>query len=279
MKKINLILIHLSFTLFIPSCNKDDDRVVQPNPKPIGKYITEIKLYGFWSDRLDTYKLAQFEYDDKRYLKTVKLYNIGKEKIGYYQKYFYNQNAQINQVELYDIDSNLVGLEKFIYQNKNLTYYEKYMLESNALKLNKKFRFNTDSENQAIDVYEYYHKGDILIEPEYYTKYYFDDYGNIFKEYYKEDGLEFIDEFEYDNMKNPFKNLDIPFCDNTFQVIYPLDYLSNNNVTYHKKTYLDYRIGSDTISGFSIDTINYIYENGFPIEEDSFFFYEYLNLE
>ena len=72
-------------------------------------------------------------------------------------------------------------------------------------------KFKTDSIGQIIERYTYYWKEENLIESEDFTKYFYNSEGNIIKTHSFGLNSESIDEYEYDNMYSPFKNLDLPF--------------------------------------------------------------------
>ena len=119
-----------------------------------------------------------------------------------------------------------------------------------------------------------------VIESEYFTKYYYNLNGNIYKTHYRGDNYEFIEEYQYDNMINPFSNLKFPFSENTIPSIDCVQYLSKNNVIYRKITTLDYMNRKDTLISMNDSEIfRYKYKDSSLIDKNGYEFYKYRNLE
>lgn len=277
MKKINFYFF--SLILIIVSCEKDDN-IVSILPRPAGKHLSEIKLYGFpWLEKMDTLKYAEFEYDKNRYLKTIKLFIPETNTLNSYKELSYNKNGQICQINWFDIDGNIIERNIFEYKD-NLEFEELYNAVSGELKLYRKNRYETDKANNCINKYSYFWQGSNLIESEYFTKYYYNLNGNIYKTHYRGDNYEFIEEYQYDNMINPFSNLKFPFSENTIPSIDCVQYLSKNNVIYRKITTLDYMNRKDTLISMNDSEIfRYKYKDSSLIDKNGYEFYKYRNLE
>lgn len=281
MKKISLVIF--SLILLLLSCEKDsiNNPIVNISPRPAGKYLKEINLYGFpWLNIWDTLKFQEFEYDENRYLKKIYFYIPETNTLNSYKLFFYNNNGLIRQIDWFHIEGDLIEKKTFKYNNELIESSELYREESGNLRLIKKSRFENDLGNQSIREYTFFWRDSDLVESKFYTDYYFNSDGNIYKTHYYGYNYEFIDEYEFDNMINPFSNLNIPISRDVIRTINNIQYLSNNNVIYHMHTYLDYTNMSDTIVETSDGQIfEYKYIEDFLVDKNGYEFYKYINIE
>lgn len=81
-------------------------------------------------------------------------------------------------------------------------------------------------------------------------------------------------------MNNPFANLDIPIADEVIPSVHFINYISNNNVIYHKSTTLDYTSINDTIISINDgDIFKYKFKENNLVDKNGYEFYKYINIE
>jgi hypothetical protein len=275
MKKSGLLYILLAFIAM--SCNKDNE-FLDILPKPSGLYLKEIRVYGFqMMDKMDTLKMADFEYDNNRYLKKIWFYDYESQKQSSYNTFFYNKAGQIRQIDLFTIERKLMVREIFTYYDNHLVSDEVYKPISGKLRLESKLKFETEADGQITNEHLFFWQGSDLTESKFITKYYWNEEGNIYKTHYFGEHYEFIDEYEFDHMNSPFNNLGIPFSAEAISFFY-IEYLSKNNVINHKQTYFDYTSISDTLVSAYGNEIHKYSRINYPlsVDGDEFYYYEYL---
>lgn len=271
-------LLYVLLALITLSCHKDNESIILP--KPPGIYLKEIKrLVG---DK--PLKEADFEYDDNRYLKKIRYYNINHE-VYEYNTFVYNGRGQICQIELHNSNGNLMVREVFTYNDNHLVSGEVYRSSLGKLKLDYWLEYETDSVGQITneDVYFRMLPDQIILNS---LKCYWNEQGNLYKIHRYFVNSEVIDEYEFDNMNSPCYNLGIPishaaisFFNIAILHTSTLAYLSKNNIIGYQHTYLDYSSISDTITdSYYIEVPNYGYRDNylFSVHGDKFFYYEYL---
>jgi hypothetical protein len=277
-------LLYVLLALIALSCHKDNE---SSNflPKPPGMYLKEIKQIHSYSP-IDTFKWADFEYDDNRYLKEIRYYDPN-QAVYEYNTFVYNERGQICQIELHTRDGSLGVREVFTYNDNHLVSGEVYKTSLGILKLDYRLEYETDSVGQIKNEDLYFRMLPDQTESILYSlKCSWNEQGNLYKIHLFGVNYEVIDEYKFDNMNSPCYNLGIPISNETisfFNIAYlntsTLVYLSKNNIISHKHSYLDYSSISDTITDSYYNEVpSYGYRNNdlFSVNGEEFFYYEYL---
>jgi hypothetical protein len=272
-------LLYVLLVLITLSCHKDNESF-NIIPKPPGIYLKEIKrIVGD-----NTLKEADFEYDDNRYLKKIRYYDINQE-VYQYNTFVYNERGQICQIELHNRNGFIAIREVFTYNDDHLISGEVYMTSLGKLKLDYWLEYETDSYGQITneDTYIRWLPDQTILSR---LKCFWNEQGNLYKIHRYYENSEVIVEYKFDNMNSPCYNLGIPISHAAISFFNianlstsTLAYLSKNNIIGYQHTYLDYSSKSDTITGsYYIEVPNYGYQDNylFSVHGEKFFYYEYL---
>lgn len=272
-----IILFYILLIITLISCSKeeDDDNLIA---KPAGRYLSEIGVVGILSgNAFDTVWFAKFEYNKKRYIDKIRFRNAQlRSQIGY-QKYFYNNRGKVDYVNSYSQTNYFLYKDTFTYENQKLTLCLSYSYETYTKTLMGKRSFTTDSVGRITEEFYYDNQRNNWNEIMYSIKYFYDSNGNMIKSIDNFDPrAPNMDEYEFDNMKNPFAGNDIALTYYFLPFFWRVDYLSVNNEIKRKHTSF-YTFG-ESISYVSTEQT---YENNFPVKENGYYrlLYKYINLK
>lgn len=289
MKKISFFYCLLIFIAW--SCAKEEDTEEQKIQKPAGKYLSEIRINGSLLGMKDTLKLVEFVYDKNRYLKIIKFFIPETGQMNRHFDLIYNDDTSLNHIEVNYGGNYAMIDERFTYENKKLVMIEGFKVEDSKTQLVERTEFNVDSVNNTVEIYPYDLKDGALVKSAYPQRYTYNSEGNLINYHYNigQGGkFESMEDYEYNDMKNPFANMKIPFF-NIIPVYFSLgESFSMNNVV-KQNNYLFENGSSNNIPDSY--TINYKYKGEYPVESakyhntpgyspelESQLFYKYVDL-
>lgn len=289
MKRISFFYCLLIFIAW--SCAKEENTEEQKIQKPKGKYLSEIKINGSLYGMKDTLKLVEFVYDKDRYLKTIKFFIPETGQMNRHFDLFYNDDTSLNHIEVNYVGNYAMIDERFTYENKKLVMIEGIKVEDSKIKMVEKTEFNVNSVNNTVEIYPYELKDGELVKSVYPQRYTFNSEGNLMNCHYNigQGGMfESMEDYEYNDMINPFANLKIPFF-NIIPVYFSLgESFSMNNVV-KQNNYLSengpsdnnpdsYTINYKFKGDYPVESAKYRNIPGHPLELKSQFFYKYVDL-
>lgn len=249
------------------SCSDKDFDIEKDYTRYPGKYLSEI--------RMDSEKVAEFEYDANRQVKKIKLYLGPYLKTTY--EYSYNNNGQVVQENYNYLLHDMAWQDNYTYDGKKLISKKAYKIESGN-KIPKSVTTYTTSKNNDIITCNYYAiHGDSLIKGEVSDTYYFDSKGNLYKAHLNIGGVwENIQEYTYDNKVSPFYNLFIPFLKLDLALLDTNECWSANNFIECKKTWLgEAKKFSENITY----SVNYKYEGSYTVNKEDYYTFHYIDLK
>jgi len=252
MKIYKKIVFNL-LVILIVSCKTENE--INLEPRPAGKYLSEIWTKSKSGTKVDSVKDASFVYDSKRYLQKINYYD-STNTISFFFNFSYEQSGKFSSIKMFDSKNVLTRFDNFTYKGDSIMYREEYTLESNKLTFQNKFMVLFDKPGRPVKMYMSGFKNldySLIAKT---TN--IDTIGIVFFFKFNNEGdlISFYDTtrlmpissfFEYDDMKNPFNNIGIDNVHGTTS--YPwhfyINYIPKHNVTrlkYSDYSFFDFEI-------------------------------------
>lgn len=248
------------------SCSENNLNIEKDYKRYPGKYLSEIKK--------DSLKVADFEYDDNRYLKKINLY------LGTYLKttyeYLYNENGQVVQENINYLLHDIAWQHNYTYENRKLISKKTYKIQSgNKIPMSKTL-YILDKNDNSITCNYYPANSDSLNKSELSDVYYYDPKGNLYKAHLNIGSIsENIQEYTYDNKFSPFYNLFIPYLKLDLALLDRFECWSASNMTECKTTWIG---EAKNYSENGTYSISYKYEGNYPVDIEDYYTFKYIDL-